>query len=73
MEKKFISFNEVMEFLGMGRQTIYNLLVRGMPSYKLGGRRIFDRDELIEWVKSHKNDRMKRKPKRKSKKKGGKK
>jgi excisionase family DNA binding protein len=64
MEKKFLSFNEVMEFLGMSRQKVYNLLAEGMPSYKLKGRRLFDRDELIEWVKSHRNDKEK-KPRKK--------
>ncbi|HSB04352.1 MAG TPA: helix-turn-helix domain-containing protein [Thermodesulfobacteriota bacterium] len=66
MEKKFLSFNEVMEFLGMSRQTVYNHLAAGMPSYLVGKRRLFDRDELVEWVKSHKGD----KPKRETQKKG---
>jgi len=66
MEKKFLSIAEVTEFLGISRQTIYRLLSQGMPCYKLGGRRIFDREELIEWVKGHRND----KPKRKTRKKG---
>jgi excisionase family DNA binding protein len=68
MEKKFISIGEVIKLLGMSRQTVYKLLDEGMPSYKLGGRRIVDRDELIAWVKSHRNDqpkKAKRAPKRK--------
>ncbi len=71
MEKKFFSFNEVMEFLGMSRQTVYNHLAAGMPSYLVGKRRLFDRDELIQWVKSHRNDKLKKPAKRKSKKKMG--
>ena len=61
MEKKFLSMAEVTEFLGISRQSIYRLLSQGMPRYKLGGRRIFDRDELIKWVKSHRNDKPKKK------------
>lgn len=65
MEKKFLSIEEVIEFLGMSRQKVYSLLDQGLPSYKLGGRRIVDREELIEWVKSHKNNRAKKKAKKK--------
>jgi excisionase family DNA binding protein len=64
MEKKFLSMAEVTEFLGISRQTIYRLLSLGMPCYKLGGRRIFDREELVAWVKSGKGDKGKRKPKK---------
>jgi len=72
MEKKFLSMAEVTEFLGISRQSIYRLLSQGMPCYKLGGRRIFDREELIDWVKGHRNNKPKKPAKRKSKKKGGK-
>ena len=72
MEKKFLSMAEVAEFLGISRQSIYRLLSQGMPRYKLGGRRIFDREELIDWVKGHRNNKPKKPAKRKSKKKGGK-
>lgn len=61
MEKKFLSISEVMEFLGISRPTIYRLLSKGMPCYRLGGRRIFDREELIDWVKGHRNDKPKKK------------
>lgn len=64
MEKKFISIAEVAEFLGISRQSIYRLLSQGMPCYKLGGRRIFDREELVAWIKSGKGDKGKGKPKK---------
>lgn len=60
MEKQFLSIEEVIKLLGMSRQTVYKLLDEGMPSYKLGGRRIVDRTELIAWVKSHRNNRAKK-------------
>ena len=60
MEKQFLSIEEVIKLLGMSRQTVYKLLDEGMPSYKLGGRRIVDRDELIAWVKSHRDNRVKK-------------
>ena len=66
MERRFISFEEVMKVLGVSRPTVYHQMALGLPSYKLGKRRLFDPDEIFEWVKSHRND----KPKRKTRKKG---
>ncbi len=68
MEKKFMSFAEVMKFLGISRPSVYRQMELGLPSYTLGKRRLFDRDELIEWVKSHRNDKPKEPTVRKSKK-----
>ena len=66
MEKKFISAPEAAELLGLSRATVDRHAKKGsMPSYLVGDRRLFDPDELIEWVKSHRNDRAKRAPKKK--------
>ena len=73
MEKRFLSIADVQGFLGVSRQTVYRLLAQGMPCYRLGGRRVFDENELIEWVKSHRNDKPKKPARAKSKKRGGKK
>ena len=56
MEKKFITIAEVVELLSLSRPTINRLIARGeIPNYKVGKRRLFDRDELIAWVKDHKD------------------
>jgi len=55
MTKKFISIAAVVNFLGVSRPTVYRFIEKGMPNYKVGGRRLFDPDELTEWVKSHRN------------------
>ena len=69
MEKKFITITDAMELLSLSRPTINRFIYRGeIPNYKVGKRRLFDRDELIAWVKGHRNDRpkkAKRAPKRK--------
>jgi excisionase family DNA binding protein len=67
MEKRFLSVAEVMKFLGISRPTLYRLLAGGMPFYRLGGRRIFDREELVAWIKSGKSDKRKKptRPRRK--------
>lgn len=54
IEKVFISFTQAQEFLGVSHQTIYNLIKKGMPSYKIGKKRVFIKEDLIEWVKSQK-------------------
>jgi excisionase family DNA binding protein len=50
-----------MALLGMSRPTIYLLLENGLPSYKVGKRRVFDEDEVIEWVKDKRNGTLKEK------------
>ena len=65
MEKKFISAPEVAEFLGLSRSTVDRHAKAGrMPSYLVGDRRLFDPEELVEWVKSHGKDRTKKKVKK---------
>jgi len=52
IEKVFISFAQAQEFLGVSHQTIYNLMDKGLPSYKIGKKRVFTKAELVNWVKS---------------------
>lgn len=58
VEKKFIPIKEASKLLSIGVTKI-NMLIkeRKIPSYKVNGKRLFDKDELIKWVKSHKDDR----------------
>ena len=61
MKKRFISYTETAQFLGLSRPTIDRLIARGeIPSYKIGKRRLFDPEELVDWVKSHRSDRPKK-------------
>jgi len=54
VEKVFISFAQAQEFLGVSHQTIYNLMKKGLPSYKIGKKRVFTKEDLVTWVKSQK-------------------
>jgi len=57
MEHKFITFSEAIELLRLSRQTVNRLIARReIPNYKVGKRRLFDEEELVEWVKSHRDD-----------------
>ena len=62
MGKKLLSIADRIQFVGISRPTIYRLMERVLPCYKLGRRRLFDRDELVGWVKSHKDERSKKSP-----------
>ena len=56
MHNKFMTFAEAIEFLRVSRQTINRLIARKeIPSYKVGRLRLFDREELVGWVRSHRN------------------
>lgn len=70
MEKKFITITDAMELLSLSRPTINRFIYREeIPNYKIGKRRLFERDELIDWVKSHRNDKPKKIGRKESKKK----
>ncbi len=68
MNDKFMTYAEVIKFLKLSRTTIDRYIrKKAIPNYKVGRLRLFDRDELIDWVKSHRNDEPKKgKPKKRS-------
>ncbi len=71
MNDKFLTYAEAIAFLKMSRTTIDRYISRkAIPNYKVGRLRLFDRDELVEWVKSHRNDKPRKSAIGKSKKKG---
>ena len=52
-EKTYLTVAEACELIRMSRVTLYRMIRRGIvPSYKIGGKRLFNRRELIQWVKS---------------------
>ncbi len=61
MEDKIMTIKEVSQFLKLNVSTINKMINEGtIPSYKIGKRRLFDRDDLIRWFKSHRNDKPKK-------------
>jgi len=57
MEKEFINVKELSNIIGLGVTTINKYVMSGkIPSYKVGGRRLFNKDEVIEWMKGHKEE-----------------
>ena len=53
MKKQFLDIEGISEYLTMSKSTIYKkVAAKEIPHHKLGGRTIFDIDEINIWVKS---------------------
>ena len=56
METEFLTLKEAAKFLRITAATLNRVMREGkLPSYKIGGRRLFDKTELIDWVKDHRS------------------
>ena len=49
----FYTFQESQEFLNVSHQAIYELMKQGLPSHKIGRKRVFLIEDLIRWIKEH--------------------
>jgi excisionase family DNA binding protein len=53
IERVFLTFQEAQEFLDVSHQTLYKLMEQGLPSHKIGRKRVFFKEDLIEWIRNH--------------------
>ncbi|MBN1375007.1 MAG: helix-turn-helix domain-containing protein [Dehalococcoidia bacterium] len=53
IERIFFTFTEAQEFLDVSHQTIYKLMEAGLPSHKIGKKRVFLKEDMIKWIKDH--------------------
>ena len=53
IESIILTFTEAHEFLRVSHQTIYKLMKEGLPSHKIGKKRVFLKEDLIRWIKEH--------------------
>lgn len=53
VERIFFTFAETQKFLGVSHQTIYKLMKEGLPSHKVGKKRVFLKEDLVQWIKEH--------------------
>ncbi len=53
LERAYLTFQEAQEFLGVSHQTLYKLINEGLPSHKVGKKRVFLKDELLQWIREH--------------------
>ena len=63
VERIFFTFNETMLFLNSSRQTIYNLMEMGLPSHKIGKKRVFIPEDIKEKMLKKQKVRVKSKKK----------
>ena len=52
-ERIFYTFLETQQFLGVSHQTLYKLMREGLPSHKIGKKRVFLKEDLTGWIKEH--------------------
>ena len=52
-QRIYLTFQETQEFLGVSHQTIYRLMKQGLASHKIGKKRVFLKEELVQWIKEH--------------------
>jgi excisionase family DNA binding protein len=65
-----MTVRQVAELLGVHENWVYDQAASGeLPSYKIGGARRFDPDELRDWIEQHReNGRKSTPPKRRTRK-----
>ena len=56
--ESMMTARQVAELLGVHENWVYDQAARGeLPSYKIGGARRFDRDEVRGWIAEHRAER----------------
>jgi excisionase family DNA binding protein len=53
VERILFTFAEAQEFLRVSHQTLYKLMNEGLPSHKIGTKRMFLKEDLLKWIKEH--------------------
>lgn len=55
--RKYLKVNDVCDIFGVDRTTIYSWIRNGMPSYKVGGVRMFVEADVDAWVMKKDSDK----------------
>ena len=53
VERVLFTFAEAQELLRVSHQTLYKLMKEGLPSHKIGTKRMFLKEDLLKWIKEH--------------------
>jgi excisionase family DNA binding protein len=65
--ESMMTARQVAELLGVHENWVYDQAVSGgLPSYKIGGTRRFDPDELRGWIAGHREPENGRQPRRRT-------
>jgi excisionase family DNA binding protein len=53
LKEKLLSINDICEYLGIGRDTVYKLIInKNLPAYRLGRLWKFKKKEVDRWLKT---------------------
>lgn len=53
IDRIFLSFTDAQEYLEVSHQTVYKLMKEGLVSHKIGRKRVFLKEDLEAWIRSH--------------------
>jgi len=53
LDRVYLKFTEAQQCLGVSHDTMYKLMKQGLPSHKIGRKRVFLQEELIQLIKEH--------------------
>lgn len=54
---EILTLPEAGQFLRIGRSSLYRLIRAGLPTVKIGGRRLVIRERLCAWIERQEQDR----------------
>jgi len=52
-ERIFWTFSETHSILSVSKYGLRKLMDEGLPSHKIGKKRVFLKEDLIKWIKEH--------------------
>ena len=59
MEKEFLNIDDLSEYLGMKKSTIYSLVGNGdLPHYKIGRLIRLKREDVDTWIEGHRREKI---------------
>ena len=53
VDRILFTFAEAQELLRVSHQTLYKLIDQGLPSHKIGNKRMFLKEDLLKWIEEH--------------------
>ena len=59
MEREFFNINELSEYLGIKKSTLYGMVENGdLPHYRIGRLIRFRCDDVDSWIETHRRERI---------------
>jgi excisionase family DNA binding protein len=52
-ERIFYTFKEAMNYIAVSKYTLRKLMKSGLPSYRIGRKIVFLKEDVARWLKEH--------------------